>query len=302
MDIVLGGGISGLIWAHYNSDCFILTDQIGGQMLNYFDLGPRYLHYKQQIIDSFLRDLNVPLKLSTIRIGYIDDSGYIQNPGEEFRKKYFMKSRGQNTLQGFDPTVLNSNIKEFQVCNIDFKDLIDKLYDKLEKRIYMGKVTHINLNNSIITTDNNLILKYKNLISTIPLNVFAKVANLDIKLQAFDMAYCLLSNNFFDLKKFDYVYDVRSSTVFHRMTKCRHGIVCDVLGTKIEDFKNQVLPKYFTSSNEQAIVYLKNSQIISLEKDFELQNYPVKFVGRYSAWNRRWKTETVIEEAIKHKG
>jgi len=300
MNIVLGGGISGLIWAHYNPDYFVLTDQIGGQMLNYFDLGPRYLHYKKQIIDNFLRDLNVPLKLSTIRIGYIDDSGFIDNPDEEFRKKYFMKSRGQNTLQGFDPSVLNSNIKEFQVCNIDFKDLIDKLYDKIEKRIYMGKVTHINLNNHIITTDNNLVLKYKNLISTIPLNVFAKVANLDIKLQAFDMAYCLLSNNFFNLKDYDYVYDARSSTVFHRMTKCRQGIVCDVLGTKIEEFKNQILPKYFTSSCDLSIVYLKNSQIISLDKDFELEDKSIRFIGRFGSWNRRWKTETVIEEAAKN--
>jgi hypothetical protein len=297
MNVILGGGIAGLIWAKYHPDHFILTDQVGGQMISYFDLGPRYLHNKSKFVESFLKDLEVPLKPSIIKVGYIDDSGWIDNPDAHFREKYFMKSRGQNNLEGFDPTVLNTNVKEFEVCLVDFKELIAKLFDSLEKRIYMGGVTHINLEKQIVSTDSNMVLKYSKLVSTIPLNIFARVAGLSIPLQSFDMAYCLVSNDYFDLKGFDYVYDARIDTLQHRMTKCKQGVVCDLVSSKVESFKNYTDPKFFTIPLDQAVRLVKNNQIISLEKDYELKGHNVKFVGRYGAWQRRWKTETVIEEA-----
>ena len=298
MKVILGAGISGLIWAKYHPDHFILTDQVGGQMMSYFDLGPRYLHNKSKHVENFLKDLNVPLKLSTIRVGYLDDSGFVNNPSIEFRQKYFMKSRGQTTIDGFDSTVLNTNVKEFQVYDVDFKVLINKLYDELEKRIYIGRISSINLKEcSILTTYASY--EYEKLVSTIPLNIFAKVSGLDIQLQSYDMAYCLLSNEFFDLRGFDYIYDARTTTCFHRMTKCKQGIVCDVFGSRVEEFKKTIWDKYYTVPKDEAIRLVKNNQIISLDKDFEIVDIEnVKFVGRYGAWSRRYKTETVIEEAI----
>lgn len=298
LNIILGAGISGLIWAKYHPNHFILTDQVGGQMMSYFDLGPRYLHNKSKAVEVFLKDLDVPLKFSTIRVGYLDDSGFVENPNIEFRQKYFMKSRGQNSLEGFDPTVLNTNVKEFEVCDVDFKDLINRLYYELDDRIYMGRASSIDLKEQIIKTDTDMVLKYSKLVSTIPLNIFADVAGLDIVLKSYDMAYCLTPYNFFHLKNFDYVYDARSTTCFHRLTKCKQGIVCDVLGSKVEEFKKQVYEQNSIRHEELSIRYVKNNQIMSLEKDFEIEDKNVKFVGRYGTWNRRYKTETIIEEAL----
>jgi len=299
MKIILGGGIAGLIWAHYHKDYFILTDQVGGQMMSYFDLGPRYLHNKSKAVSSFLKSLDIPVRLSTIRVGYIDDNGWQDSPGMDFREKYFMKSRGQDNLHGFDPTVLNTEIKEFEVCDVDFKDLIFKLYSELEHRIYMSRVKEIDLENSTLTTGSNTVFKFSELVSTIPLNVFARVTGLNIALESLDMAYCLVSDNFFDLENYDFVYVSSSTKTYHRMTKCKYGIVCDVVGSQIQQFIDETPEKFFTTPKEEAIKLVKNNQIISLEKDFELQDYPVKFVGRFGCWNRRWKTETVIEEAAK---
>lgn len=299
MNIILGGGIAGLIWAYYHKDYCILTDQVGGQMMSYFDLGPRYLHNKSKAVSDFLKDFDIPIKLSTIRVGYVDDEGFVENPDLEFRKKYYMKSRGQDSLEGFDPSVLNTGVSEFQVCDVDFKDLIFKLYVNLNERIYTGRVKKLDLNERLITTDSDMVFKFSKLVSTIPLNIFSWVAGLNITLNSYDMAYCLLSDDFFDLRGFDYIYDVRSTTAFHRMTKCKHGVVCDVLGTRVEEYKTQIHTKYYTMPVDESIRLVKNNQIISLEKDFELKDQPVKFVGRYGTWNRRWKTETVIEEAQK---
>jgi len=301
MNVILGGGISGLIYAFYHPDHFILTDKVGGQMVSCFDLGPRYLHNKSNLILKFLSDLDIPIKSSTIKVGYISDSGWIENPDLKYRQEYFMKSRCQKSLDGFDSSVLNTNLKEFEVCKVDFKELVLKLYERLEKRIFIGNIERIDLNKKYVITDWGLNLKYTNLVSTIPLNIFASVANLnlDVKLESFDMAYCLLSKSFFDLKEFDFVYNTMKNTSFHRMSSCKQGIVCDVFGSKIEDFKKEIPKEFFIMPIEQSIKLIKNSQIISLKKDFELQDKSVKFIGRYSTWNRRWKTETVIEEAQK---
>jgi hypothetical protein len=300
MNIIIGAGISGLIWSYYYKDYCILSDQIGGQMNSHFDLGPRYLHNKSEAVTKFLDSLQIPIKIRTIRVGYIDDNGWVENPDLNFRQQYFMKSRGVKTLSGFDPTVLNTNISEFSVCDIDFRELINKLFEQVTQRLYSGRIEKIDLEEQLIVCDTGLKLKYDNLVSTIPLNIFCRVSGIKLNLEYTSMAYCLLSDNFFDLKQFDFVYDNRTTTSFHRMTKCKQGIVCDFLENKKQEFINSNL-EHFALPVEQSIRVLKNSQIISFDKDFCISDKPnIKFIGRYGSWARHWKTETVIEEAQKH--
>jgi len=289
---VLGGGITSLIYLYYNKNFFSLTDQVGGQMSSSFDLGPRYLHNKSKYVTDFLQSLDIPIEHKTIKIGYLCDNGWVENPDLEFRQKYYMKSRGVKDISGFDYTVLNMNTKEFVVCNIDFKKLVEKLFDKVASRIYISPVIKIDLVEQLIFCD-HMKVKYDNLVSTIPLNIFCKLSNLNQKLESISMTYCLMSQDFFDLENYDYVYDNRTTTNFHRMTKSKKGIVCDILESNKKDFlKTNKVIEHKTISN---------AQIISLDKDFKLKEHSeVRFIGRYGAWNRRWKTETIIEEVQKH--
>jgi hypothetical protein len=299
MKIILGGGIAGLIYAYYHKDHMILTDQIGGQMVSQFSLGPRYLHDKSEAVRKFLNELNVPIEKRVINVGYIGDDGWINDPDLDFRKKYFMKSRGTKSLTGFDPTVLNTNQKQFEICEVDFRNLIVQLFDHVSSRLYHGKAEKIDLKERLIHFDSSkTIMKYESLVSTIPLNIFCKIANINMQLESTNMAYCLIKENAYELKNFDFVYDIRSTTSFHRMTKCNKGIVCDVLETNISNFLESN-SQFLEFPKDDAIRVIKNSQIISLEKDFEIEDKSVKFIGRYGTWNRRWKTETVIEEAQK---
>jgi len=296
MKIIFGAGIAGLIWAHYHKDYFILTDQVGGQMASSFDLGPRYLHAKSPLIKCFLEELRIPFSERIIKVGYLDDSGWVSNPGLEFRQKYYMKSRKTNSLEGFDSSVMNTNLKEFPVFNIDFREVISRLSEELSERIYLCKIKKVDLLKKQVHAKcfgNDTVFCYDSLVSTIPLNVFSKLSGLDLKLEAYDMTYWLVDSNFHDLLDFDFVYDIRSSSHYHRLTKCSQGIVLDEFGDQ------QQSDSYFSgAAHIKSNHVLKNSQIISLEKDFSLPDSSVRFVGRYSCWNRRWKTETVIEEAL----
>lgn len=274
MKYILGGGIAGLIYAFYNRDYTIITPEIGGQMKSNFSLGPRYLHnttYSRQL----LNDLNIDIIESKIKIGYLSDKGFIV-PDNDFRKQYFMKSRNTNSLEYFDSSVMNSYKNEINILKVDFNEIINKLNTN---RIINEKVESIDLQNNLI---NNKI-KFKHVISTIPIN---RLNLFNYNFQSFDMNY-VQYHVFEDLKDFDYVYDIRTSTKFHRITKDSKFLVCDYFNEVDIDIKNE----YYINHTK-----LKNAQIFSVDFVKDLSN--IKFVGRYGTWNRKWKTESVIEDAI----
>jgi hypothetical protein len=293
---IIGGGITGLIFAFYNQDYTVITEDVGGQMSSGFTLGPRYLH-KTTNAKSFLYDLGLKYKERVATVGYIDDSGWVDEPDVEFRKKYFMKSRGRNDLDGFDPSVMNSNKSSFEILDVDFSRLIDKLYSDVSDRIINSRVTSINVDDNEILVEKNGVdfIKYDHLVSTIPLNIFAKILQNNHKLkdesyEAFSMTYCLVNSDF-DTGNFDFVYDARKSTKWHRMTKDNKGTVLDFFGeVEVKDLIR------FTGDKYKDHKTLWNCQIVSKGKEPNIKG--VKFIGRYGTWNRSWKTEKVIDEAL----
>jgi len=293
---ILGGGITGLIFAYYNSEYTIITEDIGGQMSSQFTLGPRYLH---KTVNSryFLSSLKINYVERTARVGYVDDSGWVESPDDNFRKKYFMKSRNTNSLEGFDPTVMNSNKNVFTVLDVNFNELIEKLMSVCS-RIMVGRVISIDNENKTLEVDDGTIktIDYNHIISSIPLNVFSKLLKDDNSIknevyEAFSMTYCLVEKELFDVKNFDFIYDVRESTKWHRITKDTKGLVLDFFG----NIENKDLIS-FTGDSYKDHRTLWNCQIVSKNKEPHMKN--IKFVGRYGTWNRSWKTERVIDEAL----
>lgn len=290
---ILGGGIAGLVFAFYNDDYTIITDNVGGQFSAPFQLGPRYFHETENA-KRFLRDLdfrNVTIKL--VRVGYVDDSGFVDAPDAEFSKRYFMKSRGEQNLANFERVVMNNGVKEFCALNADFAEIVSRLSAILKDRIMIAKVLRVDTLLRCITISDNgesaKCIDYDSLISTIPLNVFCKLSNVECeRLKSVSMTYCLAGRSAFDMKAFDFVYDCGQSTQFHRISADSAGVVFDFLESRAVD----------TSAFKNAIT-LKNAQIMSLKSVPVIDC--VTFAGRYGTWNRKWKTEVVIDEAIKHR-
>ena len=295
MNYILGGGITGLIFAFYNQKYKIITEDLGGQMSSQFTLGPRYLH-KTPSAKAFLFELRVPTSERKVKVGYIDDSGWVKSPDTEFRQKYFMKSRNKTTLEGFDPTVMNSNKDVFDVLDVDFSLLIEKLVSSIDKKsIIQSRVSSVDTEHKLITLADNKELYYNHLVSSIPLNVFTNIMTNDHKIknkdyESFHMTYCLVEpTDVFNVSDFDFVYDARSTTRSHRMTKDNNGVVLDYFGhVEKEDLRLGSIYKDHRT--------LWNCQIVSRDDEPHIKD--VKFVGRYGTWNRSWKTEKVIDEAI----
>jgi len=288
---ILGGGIAGLIWAFYNKEYKIISTEIGGQYNYSFQLGPRYLEVTKDT-QKLLKDLNIITDKKIIKVGYYDNQ--FIDPDNSFKKKYFKKSRGTNKNIS-DKTLMNSDKKEMQVFNIDFDKIIHALKIKLFDRIIVGEIAKINLKYKCFFLKNQSnTFCYSKLINTIPLNTFYKITSPEIKkekLASEDITYILLQNNFFDIKEFNFVYCLNEK--FHRITKTEKGLVVEWFGEHTEkECRKEFGMNYINSQ------ILKDVQIITLKKIPSIKN--IIFSGRYGTWNRAYKTEKVIKEAIEY--
>ena len=288
---ILGGGIAGLIWAYYNSDFYIITPEVGGQMNSYFTLGPRYLH-KTPNAKKFLEELGLPIKEILIKVGYWQNGKFIV-PDQEFRKKYFMKSRGIQTLDGYDDTVMNTNKNNFIALEVDFKHLISLLEERLKDKIIIDKAKKIDLVNKKIIGE-KAEYEYEKLVNTISKKIFLWLCGLPgERLLAQDMTYVWLKSEYFNFEQYDFVYFLNENALCHRLTHDVKGVVADVAGAVDKETLKQHFGDLFIDA-----VTLKGNQIIS--GDVVLADSNIKFIGRYGSWSRTWKTEKVIDEAIEY--
>ena len=293
---ILGGGISGLIYAYYNR-YYIVSDSIGGQMSSAFSLGPRYLHHTDNSL-NFLKELNIDYSTEEVKVGFLSDEGWVEDPDNSFREKYFLKSRNLKKLNSvYDSTVMNSNKRKFKILSVDFNDLIEELINKVKSRIINGRVVRINCEKKFfdienINDDRIDRLYYDELVSTIPLNIFCDISNeCNYDLKSYSMTYVLVDKSFYDLKDYNFVYDIRMNVRSHRMTLDPSGIVLDLFGSISEKELKKLYKNYISST------IIPNAQIISRD-DLKLNLKSVKFIGRYGTWNRSWKIDKVLDVAI----
>ncbi len=288
---ILGGGIAGLIWAYYNPDFTIITETVGGQFNNYFPMGPRFLE-DNEFSRKFLTDLKIPIIPQTIKIGYKYGNKIIDTYDTTFLQKYYSKSRGAKTIA--DSTVMNQQKKEMDILKVDFLKLISLLVEKIgDKRIIYSKIYKIDIHKKEISIKNNKIdVNYNKIVSTIPLPAFYRIIGKRNICHSRDMTYVLLEADFIDMKDFNFIYCCGNEP-YHRLTKCKDGIIADVLGWKSEGSIKSIFPEYI------GFKCAPNIQIVSGPSK-EKFNEDIQFIGRYGRWNRNWKTEKVIEEAIKN--
>lgn len=286
--IVLGGGIAGLVFAFYNQDYKIVSPDVGGQFNNYFDCGPRFLHDTPSA-RKFLKDLEIPVDTYMIGSGYYDKDW--TNKNSRFREKYYLKSRGE--MKGFNSKTTN-NDESFIVLKVNFDDVISRLREKLKDNIIIDKAFEIIPEQNVLRCE-KYNFKYKDLVSTIPRNVFSKLARENLDLKTIPVTFVLLRKDFFDMKDFDFVY-FAGDTLYHRLTRGSDGIVAEIRGVK----EKEDLENYFGDYYKDHFV-LWNSQLISSDKPMPAYDN-IKFFGRYGAWDNKWNTELAIEKAISFAG
>ena len=283
--IILGGGIAGLIKAYFNPEAVIITDQIGGQFSSKFQLGPKYLHVDEYSI-RFFEELEIKPSIKKIKIGFFYDGKLHSKNTEENRKRYFKKTRSNND-EPYKST-MSANKIEFDSFDIGVDEIVEIIKEKINNKVILERATGIDTKNKKILTKSGE-LKYDELISTIPLNIFLFLcgeSELSKRFKSHPTTFILSSDYkncpFDDFENYDYVYLSESQHPYHRITNTDKGLVFEFKG----DVKYRMI-------DEKDRVVMKVGQLI--HNDININFKDVEFFGRYASWNHSLLTNTLLK-------
>jgi len=282
---ILGGGISGLICSFYTGWPIISKD-IGGQMKFKVDwhLGPRYLHV-DKFSTKLLGDLKIKAKKKIIKIGH--DFNGAEGKTEAFREAYYLKTRknGRSAIKSAG----SGGKSEFESYDVDIQEIITKLFKACVDRVILHNASSVDTKAKEIILDNGKILKYDQIVSTIPAPIFKKINNLTMPDFKSLKKTFVLTDTLYDLKDKDYVY-IAGEEPYHRITKC-----LEYPGKFILEFVGNDADRYKGSEIERCELTIGQIQDSGLS-NVEIEG--VTFLGRYAEWKHNILTNDIIRKAI----
>jgi hypothetical protein len=283
-NIVLGGGIAGLIYSFYNPDTILISENIGGQFVAPFQLGPRLIH-QDCYTERLLVDLNLyfSTKIKTVNVGYFYDGKLTNKNTEKNKREYFKRTRLSSSVPY--SSVMSSGKNKYHVYDISEDVLIQTLLVNSKSNFVIDSIEKIDLYDHKVHTKKQNIFEYENLISTIPANIFYKLSNLPQIANLFTSLPTTfrysekLEDNFPDFPDYDYVYVTDLKYSFHRITRVENGYVYEI---------NDNL-----TSGENTLI-LKTGQLIQNVFNISVPN--VEFIGRYAKWDHSIKINEVLKQ------
>lgn len=302
--VILGGGISGLIALHYNSDAVLF--EAGNSIASDFleGLFPKYVHCSLNVT-NLCKELNVKIKKERFVIQIIykgKEINFFNNflsgaEKIEIYNDYCYKKYGeikQNKMNGF----VSGENERYYVRNKD--ELVKKLYHTNKSKIFLRyKANEIDLKNHVITFEKNRFIEYDNLISTIPIDIFYLISNVQaiVEMLQLNLLCCYIKNRRHELLENDFVYVPDSNYTFHRINihKDKKILIfefCDDTSCPF-DMSSFLGEKKFIVKN----TFEKRYLFPCVKNPISIEN--VKFLGRFATGDYEIKIDNVIEEMEK---
>jgi len=189
---------------------------------------------------------------------------------------------------------MSASMTEFDAFDVGVDEIVEILKSKISNKIILERAEKIDpINKEVLLKSGSL--KYVNLISTIPMNVFlflcgrSDIAKMFMSYPTtFIYSEMLERCPFNDFQGFDYVYDSSQEHAYHRLTKVTDGVVFEYKGDDIK-----------TLEYEKDRVEMKVGQLIQTNIVIRLDN--VEFFGRYATWNHGIKTNELLKQLYETK-
>lgn len=290
---ILGGGISGLLYAYYNRDFTIISPDIGGKLNNSFFENIFYLHATDST-ERFLRDINVKYSKKTQLIKYSKNGDVLKDISIEDKIKFIKKKLND---ENYEPKDLNLSTSDYyiSVFEIDYSELLEKLRENLR---YIEDTVIKITDDEIITESTRY--KYSKLVSTINSkifwNLYHKNNTLDLRSESITFLLCDRLPDELKKVKFDLCYYIDYDNAITRISKRRR----DQTDTFLYEFSGYVnresCEKFLPEGSTVLQYYVERDGIIFTNKN----NVPplnVLFVGRFATWDHSDKQQDVISAA-----
>jgi len=304
-NIILGGGLAGLIVKFYNPSYKIITKDIGGQFASKFQLGPRFLH-KTEETQRFVWDIhsefNIKAKEKRVKVGYWYNNGLHDTCSAELMKQYFLKSRNISEADANieKQGVMSSGKNEFDAFEIDYKAFAELMFSKHHDDFWLGLVKRIDAQSKWITCVYDEMLfseNYRSLISTIPLKWFISVVDTDVKESELKYSsiyfYKTIPENKFSDNEYDYIY-------FPELWKPLSGIYPWYRISFSNDRKECIYESSFSLnwSRVDGVIDSNNIEIGHIiDTDLKFVFPDIAFIGRMGKWKHDERLEKVVKDA-----
>jgi len=320
--VILGNGLSALIWAAYHPNSVIIGPGKPGGMAK--DMKAPFFLHKHPATERLLKELGLSTCTREVKVGYAYSSTvgtYIRDePPKGFRDSYYRHSRCLYTgcSDSVPNSVMNQGAERFEAYKITPDTLINQL---IEAVISIGGVFYRDILRKIVV-DREVIgvygdrmnALYKEVISTIPINIFQSL----LPEQEYKRIYQddSLTKIFLEAKEqdpctrgYDFVYlcPHQKHPIFHlfashitlmnnnHVTKKTFFEYTFVAGAPIIDEAMKQLTEIY--GEDRVSLHPE----ISVRRDVEWKKYHgIKFLGRGAQWDHSIKVQDVVMEAQKH--
>lgn len=289
---ILGGGISGLLFAFYNSNYSIISPEIGGKLSNE-SLSATILVHDSPETRKLLSDLNIPLKLKTHVIKYFVDDRLKDSVSKEDRVKIIskkMNTDGSNNSNHIKDQTLSCEDNYIPTLDINYRLLISQL----QKRVNYIKDKAIRITQDEIVCE-KLRYPYDQLISTISATVFWKLYRNEKIFESIPVTFVVSKTN--PLSKFkepwDLVYFGDKKVPYNRVNLMRDGLyLYEFTGELSKEQLGKLLPELNIISH-----YCDQNGIVKSDLN-NISPPKIRFLGRFATWDHRIKIQDVIRQSI----
>jgi len=176
-NLVIGGGISGLIFCYYNPEFYLITDSLGGLLKQEGKFGVMTL-WDTPETRKLLKDLDIEVKPYKAEIRYFFNGKIYEVAPDVLRREYIQKKMGQlaHKIDFADLALSTDETNYIPALKVDFDVLMEKLLHEVESRKNYMIATISEIRDDSITLYDmkspSRIMKYKTLVSTIPAFLF----------------------------------------------------------------------------------------------------------------------------------
>ncbi len=300
-NFILGGGISGLVFKHFNPDFTIIEpSKVGGQLRLHIGDKVRYL-FKDQYVKQLLEELNMKHAQKQLKMRYYSRGKFTKTVSSDENHKYVCKKLSIPYVSNgckIDAKVRNDKNSAYYDVNMD--NIVAKLAKGVE--IINNRVILIDTIGKTITLGNYKKFAYDNLISTIPAPDFRYLAYnslINSKLRYSPGTLVTideLPSSLFDYRKqFDILYYLDNDMPFCRVWKHDDKYLVEIPGC----WEKWECEKYFEEMGAKVLKHdIQRVYTIFNEEVPKIPN--VTYIGRLAKWQSNYFINDAIKDSIEY--
>lgn len=293
---VIGGGISGLIYAFYNKDYWIISPELGGKLKNDYLASTILLHDTAET-RKLITDIGFSIKPRARLIRYFYNGELLENIPINLRE--IMAAKKLTSWDKLNNLKINVEVTDTTLSTNDIyipvlDNPVNKIVSSICKNINIIKDRVLRITEKELITENSR-YEYTDVVSTIPAPIFWKLYGKKKKLGYLPETFVLSETNPVPTSSihWDLIYFLDRDIPYTRVSRHEgRDFLYEFTGELNREDLNKILPDLKVKQ-----IYTDPFGVIITD----LNNVPppnIRFIGRFATWNHTYKIQDAIKDSL----